>query len=68
MSKMSYRDIQAYTQQIGELLDELEEDIGPTNRRRVACEIISVLDFIDESAASTETTIEDIIRTAKDAL
>ena len=65
---MSYRDIVDYTQEIGALLDDLKEDMCPTNRDRVTEEITTLLDYIDESAASAETTLEDIIRSAQDAL
>ena len=61
---MSYRDIVEYTNNIAEMLDEV---VHPENEGVVA-EIREVLSLIDEAAASTETSLEDIIRSAQDAL
>jgi hypothetical protein len=61
---MSYRDIVTYTNDIAELLDEV---VHPENEG-VVTEIREILSLIDESAAATETSLEDVIRSAQDAL
>jgi len=65
---MSYRTLTTYTQQITDLLEDLERDIGPTNRERIRFEVNDLLNLIDEEATSTENALEEIIRTAQDAL